>query len=34
MEVSISKLQMGGIGLAGIVGVILNLILPCKGCND
>ncbi|SKA74470.1 uracil permease [Paucidesulfovibrio gracilis DSM 16080] len=34
MEISISKLQMGGIGLAGIVGVLLNLVLPCKDCNE
>ena len=26
--------KLGGIGLAGIVGVILNLVLPCKDCND
>ncbi|WP_285907222.1 uracil-xanthine permease family protein [Pseudodesulfovibrio pelocollis] len=26
--------KLGGIGLAGIVGVVLNLVLPCKDCND
>ena len=26
--------KLEGIGLAGIVGVVLNLILPCKDCND
>ena len=26
--------KLGGIGLAGIVGVVLNLILPCSDCNE
>jgi uracil permease len=29
-----SAVKLEGIGLAGIVGVILNLILPCKDCTD
>jgi uracil permease len=29
-----SAFKLEGIGLAGIVGVLLNLILPCKDCND
>ncbi|MFP4315171.1 MAG: uracil-xanthine permease family protein [Desulfovibrionales bacterium] len=29
-----SAVKLEGIGLAGIVGVILNLILPCKDCKD
>jgi uracil permease len=33
-DISIGQLQMGGIGLAGIVGVLLNLVLPCKHCNE
>ena len=26
--------KLGGIGLAGVIGVVLNLVLPCKDCND
>ncbi|MEF2145229.1 MAG: uracil-xanthine permease family protein [Desulfovibrionaceae bacterium] len=33
-EVTMGELHMGGIGLAGIVGVLLNLVLPCKNCNE
>jgi len=28
------EIKLAGIGLAGVVGVLLNLILPCKDCND
>ncbi len=34
MSFDLVIVKLGGIGLAGIVGVILNLILPCKDCND
>lgn len=29
-----SEFRLGGIGLAGIVGVVLNLVLPCKDCDQ
>lgn len=28
------EFRLGGIGLAGVVGVILNLLLPCKDCSE
>ncbi|BCS90165.1 uracil-xanthine permease family protein [Pseudodesulfovibrio sediminis] len=34
MSFDLVIVKLGGIGLAGIVGVVLNLILPCKDCND
>ncbi len=34
MSFDLVIVKLGGIGLAGIVGVALNLILPCKDCND
>ena len=34
MSFDLVIVKLGGIGLAGIVGVILNLVLPCKDCND
>ncbi|MDC0335686.1 uracil-xanthine permease family protein [Pseudodesulfovibrio sp.] len=34
MAFDLVVVKLGGIGLAGIVGVILNLVLPCKDCND
>ncbi len=34
MSFDLIVVKLGGIGLAGIVGVLLNLILPCKDCND
>lgn len=34
MSFDLVIVKLGGIGLAGIVGVILNLLLPCKDCND
>lgn len=29
-----AEFRLGGIGLAGIVGVVLNLVLPCKDCDQ
>ncbi len=34
MSLGGDAVKLEGIGLAGIVGVVLNLILPCKDCND
>jgi uracil permease len=34
MTFDLVSVKLGGIGLAGIVGVVLNLVLPCKDCND
>ncbi|ADU63345.1 MAG: uracil-xanthine permease family protein [Pseudodesulfovibrio sp.] len=34
MTFDMVSVKLGGIGLAGIVGVVLNLVLPCKNCND
>jgi len=34
MSFDLVIVKLGGIGLAGIIGVVLNLILPCKNCND
>ncbi|MGE4192711.1 MAG: uracil-xanthine permease family protein [Pseudodesulfovibrio sp.] len=34
MSFDLVIVKLGGIGLAGIVGVVMNLILPCKDCND
>jgi uracil permease len=34
MSFDLVIVKLGGIGLAGIVGVVLNLVLPCKDCND
>ncbi|MCJ2162963.1 MULTISPECIES: uracil-xanthine permease family protein [unclassified Pseudodesulfovibrio] len=34
MSFDLIIVKLGGIGLAGIVGVALNLILPCKDCNE
>jgi len=34
MNFDLIIVKLGGIGLSGIIGVILNLILPCKDCND
>lgn len=34
MSFDLVIVKLGGIGLAGIVGVILNLVLPCKDCNE
>jgi uracil permease len=34
MAINGSAIKLEGIGLAGIVGVILNLILPCRDCKD
>ncbi|GAB7024208.1 uracil-xanthine permease family protein [Salidesulfovibrio brasiliensis] len=28
------EFRLGGIGLAGVVGVVLNLVLPCKDCSE
>ncbi|BDQ38967.1 uracil permease [Pseudodesulfovibrio nedwellii] len=33
MSFDLVIVKLGGIGLAGIVGVILNLVLPCKDCD-
>ncbi len=29
-----AEFRLGGIGLAGIVGVVLNLVLPCRDCDQ
>ncbi|WP_319468198.1 uracil-xanthine permease family protein [uncultured Pseudodesulfovibrio sp.] len=34
MNFDLVIVKLGGIGLAGVIGVVLNLILPCKNCND
>jgi uracil permease len=34
MSFDLVIVKLGGIGLAGIIGVILNLVLPCKDCNE
>jgi uracil permease len=34
MNFDLIIVKLGGIGLAGIVGVVLNLVLPCKDCNE
>jgi uracil permease len=33
MNFDLVIVKLGGIGLAGIVGVVLNLVLPCKDCD-
>lgn len=33
MEISVGNFTLGGIGLAGVAGVMLNLILP-QGASD
>ncbi|WP_243547142.1 uracil-xanthine permease family protein [Pseudodesulfovibrio tunisiensis] len=34
MSFEMASVKLTGIGLAGVIGVVLNLILPCKDCND
>ncbi|MBU4192491.1 MAG: uracil-xanthine permease family protein [Proteobacteria bacterium] len=34
MTFDMVSVKLGGIGLAGSGGVVLNLVLPCKNCND
>jgi uracil permease len=34
MSFDLLIVKLGGIGLAGIIGVIMNLVLPCKECNE
>jgi uracil permease len=34
MEIPIGNFALGGIGLAGIVGIALNLVLPTEAASD
>ena len=34
MSFDLVRFKLTGIGLAGITGVVLNLILPCRDCNE
>jgi xanthine/uracil permease len=34
MVLNIGITDLKGIGLGAIAGVVLNLVLPCKDCNE